>query len=191
MPGTAPPCGLRRHAPPASVAPCGSTPPCRRSTPPSPGALQRQPHRRAAHTWRNLKNVAVAVVVVGDHVHQVHALDARPGQVVPRAAGQPQPQRALDQAARQVAGAEAVRGELLASQVDQPHVAVQPPRLAQRQEQRRPEHHRRGRRVVIVGAGRGNASAVAAVLRIIQVRHVCSVVMVGHDDGPAADRARG
>ena len=74
---------------------------------------------------RDLEDVAVAVVVVGDHVEHVDALDARLGQVVRLAAGQVQLQRALDQALAQVAGAEAVGGELLAGQVDQPDVAAE------------------------------------------------------------------
>ena len=64
----------------------------------------------AAAPGRDLEHVAVAVVVVGHHVQHVDA-PKRLRERSPAAAGQPQLERALDQALAEVAGAEAVGRE--------------------------------------------------------------------------------
>ncbi len=55
---------------------------------------------------------------MGDHVRHIHALDAHAGQVDLLVVGDVQRQRPLDERLRQVAGAEAVGGKLLAGQVN-------------------------------------------------------------------------
>ena len=95
-------------------------------------------------------------------------------------------ERALDKRLGQVAGAHAVGRELLAGEMDQPHVASQEARPAEIQEDRRAEHQGGGGRVVVVGPGRRQAGAVAAAGLLVAVFHVGRVVVVGHDHRPAA-----
>ena len=82
--------------------------------------------------------------------------------------------------------AQAVGGEFLARQVYQPDVAAQPALAAELEEDRGGQHQRGGGRVVVVGPGRGQPGAAAAAVLFVAVFHVGRVVMIGHDDRPAA-----
>src|SRR6516225_2401616 len=78
--------------------------------------LIRQPHRSRIVTRGNLKDVALAVIVVRDHVRHVHAAYRRFGQVLGLSSWQPQLQCSLDEPLRQCPSSEAVGGKLLAGQ---------------------------------------------------------------------------
>ena len=80
-----------------------------------------------------------------------------------------QRQGALDQRLRQMAGAEAVGGELLAGQMDQPDVAVELTFLAHLEEDRGRQHQGRRGRVIVVGAAGRQAGAAAAELLVVAV----------------------
>ena len=124
-----------------------------------------QRERLPADAGRDLKNVAVALAVVGDHVEHVNPLDPDAGEIEPLAARVPQTERTFDEPLGQTPGAHAVGGELLAGEVDQPDVAVELAGTAEFQEHRRPQHQRGGGRVIVVGAGGGHAGELSAALR--------------------------
>src|SRR5205085_4981662 len=108
------------------------------------------------------------------------------GQVFALAARQMQFQRALDQLLRQVARTEAVGRKLFAGEVDEPDVAAESAAAAQVEQDRGGQHEGGGGGVVVVGATGGQAGAAAAILLFVAVGHVGGVVVVGHDDRPAA-----
>ena len=135
----------------------------------------------------DLKHVAVAVVVVRDHVEHV---DARRRACRERSRQRPLASRicnvALDQALAEMAGAHAIGGKLLAGEMHQPDVARELALPREVQEDRGGQHQRGRGRMVVVGAG-GRQPRPAAPVRVAEaVFHVGRVVMVGHDDGAAA-----
>src|SRR5262245_48158115 len=87
---------------------------------------------------------------------------------------------------REMPSAQAVGWKLLAGEMNQPDVAVELLLLAQFQKNRRSQHESGGRGVIVVGSGGREPSPLAARIRLIVVRHVCRVVVVGHDYSPAA-----
>src|SRR5690242_2826489 len=68
----------------------------------------------------------------------------------------------------------------------QPYVAAELALLAQRQKNGRRQHERRGGRMIVVSAASGQARSPAAVLLVEMINHVSRVVMIRHDDRPAA-----
>src|SRR5262249_32200684 len=96
-------------------------------------------------TRGNLKDVALAVIVVRDHVRHVHTAYRRIGQVLGLSSRQTQLQGSLDEPLRQGPSPETVGGKLLAGQVHQPNVTTHFP-LAATSNEIRARHHPRGRR---------------------------------------------
>jgi hypothetical protein len=133
-------------------------------------------------TRRYLEIVPVVVAVVGDHVHDENAGHPCPGQVDGFVALQPQPQCPFDEGPAEMPCAHAVGRELLPREVEQPDVPLEAPLLGQLEEDRRGRDEGRGRRMVVVRPGRGEAGPGPAFGRVVDVFHVSRVVMVGQDD---------
>ena len=98
-----------------------------------------QPQRRTAFARRDLKDVAMLVVVVGDHVENKNArhLDAH---------------SSFHNALGQRACAEAVSRELLTGEMDKPDVALQQTLPAQLEKDRRGQQQGRSGGVIVVRA---------------------------------------
>ena len=121
-----------------------------------------------------------------NHVHDVDAAHLRLRQVDAALAAQPQLEGALDHGLAEEPRAQAIGGELLAREVQQPDIPFQLAFLRQLHEDRRRQQQRGGGRVIVVGARGGHAHARAALVVLIHVFHVSRIIVVGHDDGLAA-----
>ena len=135
---------------------------------------------------RDLEDVAIAVGVVGDHVENERADDAHAGRVVGLAVFLREREPLLDERFGEVARPEAVGGELLARQVDEPDVPLQLPVAREREENVGRQQQRRRRRMVVVGAARRSTQAIAAAPFFVDVLHVRRVVVIAHDHRLAA-----
>jgi hypothetical protein len=113
-------------------------------------------------TRGNLKDIALTVMVVRDHVRHVHTTYRRFGQVLGLSSRHAQLQFSLDEPLRQCPSPKTVGRELLARQVHQPDVTAQFPLAAHFKENRRRQHHRGRRRVIVIRAACGHARAAAA-----------------------------
>ena len=141
-----------------------------------------QPQRLLTRARRNLENVAIVLVVVGDHVEHIDALDLD--------------LREIERAAPAVGGAfsepstmlcarmprpHAVGRKLLAGEMNQPDVATELALAAEFQKDGRPEHQGGGGRMIVVGAGRGQPGSVATPGLVVAVLHIGRVVVIGHN----------
>src|SRR5260370_17511617 len=85
-----------------------------------------------------------------------------------------------------MAGAEAVGGKFFTGEMDQPNVTGQFAGFAQPQKALGAQHQGGSSRMIVVCATSCQARAIAAVLGVITIKHVRCVIMIGHDNGPAA-----
>ncbi len=69
--------------------------------------------------------------------------------------------------------------------MDQPDVTHESAGSAHLQEHRSGKHKRGGGRMIIVCTGGSNARQLSSTLFIIEVFHVGSVIVIGHDHGPS------